>query len=335
MKKVNKLELFFLLILFVALFLLITRTPIIYKYKNNGNLIINEVMSANKNTILDSYGRKSDYIEIYNGYDRDINLSKYALSDNEWKLNKWVFPDMMIKAKEYLIVFASGKDKCDLETRICHTNFRLNSNGETVVLSDISGNIINKISYGKAYNDIPYGFKDDEYFNMDHPTPGKPNPKDHFHEEDQDLTLRINEYITHNKSSHYIDNGGFYDWVEIYNYGEHDIQLNDLYLSDNEDNLKKGLITGLIKAKEYMVIYLTDGVSVPGYQCLNFNLSDDDKKLILSTKDKIIDEVILTKLPDDVSRGLFDDKWYYFPKPTPGFINNTSHFEEGVFHGKS
>ena len=45
----------------------------INKFRNNGELIISEVLSSNKNTVADAYGNTSDYIEIYNGYDYEIN----------------------------------------------------------------------------------------------------------------------------------------------------------------------------------------------------------------------------------------------------------------------
>ena len=52
---------------------------------NNGELIISEVLSSNKNTVADAYGNTSDYIEIYNGYDYDINLGiDYIIPDIEY-----------------------------------------------------------------------------------------------------------------------------------------------------------------------------------------------------------------------------------------------------------
>ena len=74
MKRVNKLEILLIFVIFIVLFLIIISTPLIYRYKNDGLLIINEVMSSNKVTTTDNYGKYSDYIEIYNGYDYEINL---------------------------------------------------------------------------------------------------------------------------------------------------------------------------------------------------------------------------------------------------------------------
>ena len=65
---------------------------------------------------------------------------------------KWIFPEIILEPKEYLLIFASGKDKQ------YHTNFKLNSEREVVVLTDNTGNIISKISYSDMQNDISYGY---------------------------------------------------------------------------------------------------------------------------------------------------------------------------------
>ena len=58
----------------------------------------------------------------------------------------------------------------------------------------------------------------------------------------------------------------------------------------------------------------------------NFKLSDNDKKLILSSNGKIIDEVDVVKLEKNMSYGRKDDKWLYFYSPTPG--------KENITHGR-
>ena len=105
-------------------------------YIKTGKLYVSEIMASNNYTIKDDDGDYSDYIEIYNGYKNSINLSNYHLSDDEYDTKKWTFPDITIKSNEYIIVYASGKNKCDLETRICHTNFKLSKSGEIITLTN-------------------------------------------------------------------------------------------------------------------------------------------------------------------------------------------------------
>ena len=72
---------------------------------------INEIMSNNDSTLSDSDGDFSDWIELHNPDEEDINLEGYYLTDNSNNLTKWQFPKVILKSGEYLIVFASGKEK--------------------------------------------------------------------------------------------------------------------------------------------------------------------------------------------------------------------------------
>jgi hypothetical protein len=74
---------------------------------------INEVMSSNGGAITDSDGDKSDWIEFYNSGTTAVNLNGYGLSDKNDEPFQWIFPDISVKPGEYLLVFASGKDRRD------------------------------------------------------------------------------------------------------------------------------------------------------------------------------------------------------------------------------
>ena len=54
MKKEKLFGILSIIVIFIILFLIIIYTPIIHKFRNNGDLIISEVMASNKNTIIDS-----------------------------------------------------------------------------------------------------------------------------------------------------------------------------------------------------------------------------------------------------------------------------------------
>ena len=97
MKK-KYLEEFSIILIFLFMFFLIVITPVMAKYKNDGKLIINEILASNKGVYQSIDNEYYDYIELYNGYDHDINLSGYYLSDDNYNLKKWQFPDVTIKA---------------------------------------------------------------------------------------------------------------------------------------------------------------------------------------------------------------------------------------------
>ena len=84
------------------------------------SLFINEVMSSNSTTITDEDGEFPDWIEIYNAGTSVISLQNYYLSDQDTNLQRWQFGDTEIGARQYLLIFASGKDR-QMETSYWNT----------------------------------------------------------------------------------------------------------------------------------------------------------------------------------------------------------------------
>jgi hypothetical protein len=68
-------------------------------------------MSSNGGVVKDSDGDTPDWIEFYNSGTSTVNLNGYGLSDTKEEPFKWIFPDFTVKPGEYLLVFASGKDR--------------------------------------------------------------------------------------------------------------------------------------------------------------------------------------------------------------------------------
>jgi len=90
-----------------SLFLLFTAiTPFIALSQQ---LILNEVMSSNLETLRDRDGDTPDWIEIYNPSVDAINLQNYGLSDNLENI-RWIFPSVTIQPEKHLLIFASDKD---------------------------------------------------------------------------------------------------------------------------------------------------------------------------------------------------------------------------------
>ena len=320
LKETTKITLIFIIIIIMVILIPNLDNSFIKADK----LYINEILVNNTYSHLDNYNQYSDYIEIYNEYNHKINLKGYHLSDSEFETNKWTFPDITIEPKEYLIIYASGKDTCNKELKICHTNFKLSSNGEIITLTDKSNNIINKITYRETSNDISYGYYKGRYHQLDTPTPGKTNTSILKNTDIKGYNIYINEYMTHNTNINYINNN-YYDWIELYNANNKDIELKNIYLTDDENNLKKYKLPNItIKKDSYYLIYLGDKSQIIDDTIItNFKLSDTDKHIIISNGKKIIDKIDLVLLKDNISYGKKNDKWYYFTEPTPGYKNNT------------
>lgn len=122
------------------------------------SLIINEVMASNKTTIYDEDGDESDWIELYNMGNEQISLYGYSLSDDTLKINKWLFGNSVIQPGEHLIVYASGKDR---KAAHLHTNFSISASGETLILCDAKGILIDRVNIPASQTDISYGREGD------------------------------------------------------------------------------------------------------------------------------------------------------------------------------
>ncbi len=76
-------------------------------------LRINELMSSNHSFLIDADGESSDWFEILNTSNSAINLDDYRISDNNNFQSAWEFPPIELNASQYLMLFASGKDRSD------------------------------------------------------------------------------------------------------------------------------------------------------------------------------------------------------------------------------
>ena len=316
-------------LLFVIMFLVIIKVPIINNYKNTGELIINEIMAVNNNTISDVYGNYSDYIELYNGNDYDIDLDGYYLSDDNNDTRKWKFPSVTIKANGYLIVYASGKNIVDDEL---HTNFKLNSKGESVILSNNNGEIISKIYSNSTTSDISYGYNGNDYVYYYNGTPNKLNSGEYSDKpiikEASSIDIKITEYLVDNLSVNKSIDGNYYSLIELYNNHDYDIDLTGFYLSNKLDNVNKYKFPNVtIKANDYLVIYASGNDYYKDNELhTNFTLDKDDGVLILSDSHKtMIDKVNLLKLDSNLSYGLYKDKWYKYSKCSFGLANGNNY----------
>ena len=127
-------------------------------------ITINEIMSSNSNTISDSDGEYPDWLELYNNDSLAINLKGFGLSDKDDEPMKWIFPDININPKDYMLIFASGKDQKQIishwetiidwgdEWRYQLGNADIPSNWNTVEFDDSDWSIGNS-GFGYGDND--------------------------------------------------------------------------------------------------------------------------------------------------------------------------------------
>lgn len=74
---------------------------------------INELVSYNR-SYTDADGDYSDWFELYNYGSTSVSLHNWSVSDDEDDLTKWVFPDISLDPNEYMLLWASSKDRAYL-----------------------------------------------------------------------------------------------------------------------------------------------------------------------------------------------------------------------------
>ena len=76
-------------------------------------LQINEVVSANGESLFDEDGDTPDWIELYNPSNETIDISEFKISDDRNDLSKWSFPSLLVEPDSFLLIFASDKNRND------------------------------------------------------------------------------------------------------------------------------------------------------------------------------------------------------------------------------
>jgi hypothetical protein len=102
-------------------------------------LVISEFMAANRTFPLDEDGEASDWVELHNPTSQRINLAGWSLTDDAKITKKWLFPERFIEPGDFLVVFASAKNRTG--PGALHTNFRLDAAGEYLGLFQPGQNI--------------------------------------------------------------------------------------------------------------------------------------------------------------------------------------------------
>ena len=139
----------------------------------NAKVLINEICSNNKKSLLDGNGGHPSWIELYNPGRNVVDISGYGLSNEGYIPFKWTFPkNTTINPYEYLLVFASDKKSTNGEL---HTNFELNNQGDTLFLTNTNGELIQKIEIPKIKEGESYSRVYETVFKKTEPTPGAQN----------------------------------------------------------------------------------------------------------------------------------------------------------------
>lgn len=137
-------------------------------------VVINEVMAQNNNTITEpDYGKSADWVELYNCGAEDVDLSGFCITDKITSPTKYALPQgTVIMAGGYLLVWCDGYDTG------LHTNFKLSADGESVGLFSPQQELVDSVTFDVQLLDVSYGRRQSamgEWVFYTTPTPGQAN----------------------------------------------------------------------------------------------------------------------------------------------------------------
>ena len=151
---------------------------------------INEISAAN-DVFVNDYGKKGDWVELYNTTSEPIDVEGMYITDNLNKLQKCQLSKgestatTVIPARGYLVVWCDKRDN----KRELHASFKLDDSGGTVALSAADMSWTDSLSYPAhdAYHTVGrYIDGGNDIYLMSHPTIGKKN-----------ILSSYNEFVAH------------------------------------------------------------------------------------------------------------------------------------------
>ena len=298
--------------------------------KLSNDLLINEVLVRNGGQFKNDKGEYSGYIELKNNTDKSIDLTGYSLSNSSQEPFKWKLPKKTLKKGEIILIYTSGKDIYDDNM---HTNFKLDSkNGEVILSKD--GMIVGKLSYENLANGYALSYTGSTYTKTGVLTGGYENNLEgakkfanKYELEPEELV--INEVMNNNFEYLPQNSYNFYDWIELKNNTNKELNLSDYYISDSIDDIEMYKLPDVtLKPGEYYIIMASGDVNLTNnsYYHTNFKIGKVDS-IYLSKNGKVIDSMFVALNKNGYSFGRGDNGFIYMSKPTPKAKNNSGNYD--------
>ncbi len=303
----------------------------------NGALVINEICPDPLSGYRDEDGELVDWVELYNTTGETIYLANYALSNNEGKPLKWRFPEGAAVAPHgYYVVFCSGKDIDNGPAGVPHSNFKVNAEHATIVLSDSRGRLVDRVVIDNIPEDASYARDEDGNFSIHvKTTPQLPNTSSG--ENQMDIFLRalnktgvyISEVMASNDTTVTTAGADYTDWIELYNSSAEAVDLSGYGLSDNLGRARKWQFPegSLILPGEYKLVRcdakLDANTAAEPHTSYGLAKAGGYSIVLADPTGKILDKLVLPQVPTDVSYGrtMGREGFFYYEVPTPGLQN--------------
>tara|TARA_Y100000310_G_scaffold345540_1_gene466253 strand:+ start:8471 stop:11203 length:2733 start_codon:yes stop_codon:yes gene_type:complete len=300
-------------------------------------LYINEVMAKQGAHDDCLWYDCSDFFEIFNPGTEAVDIGGWYVTDDLNNPTAFQLSDAepevtTVQPGGFLLIFA---DKHPTYGPL-HVSFGLSSGGESVALVQPDGSFMDSLSFGEWPVDTSFGRSPDggttagtlvdnwEWYYK--PSPGRSN-----------ITVRINEFLAKNDNVNQDENGNFSDWVELYNYGESDVDIGGMSMTDDYTTPTQYTIPSgtTIPAGEFLLVWCDgseeDPVTSPDVLHAGFKLSAGGDAVGLFYDNGgitvAVDSLTFDAQTADVSYGRYPDaadNWQTFSLPTPGSTNEVA-----------
>ena len=316
MDKTKKLDLKFIAILSGAIILLIAISSFFtgkveipaqqlpdHFDSNVSKLVINEIVTNNSGIWLNSNNQATDYVELYNGSSKTIDLTGYGLSDREDKV-KWIFTSGTIEPNQYLVVALTGKVEDGNNAA-----FKLSSaGGEQVILVNKKKKVIDAVttvSLGK--NQAMVRDENGNWYVTDDATPGFENSsagkEAYFNSliSDEECELVVNELLVSNKGNFVNEYGKYEGFIELINISDHTINLRDFTISDSEALPFRYILPDIQLASGELFTVYTGNANYKSENYCGFRFPNKMGKVIIGKNGKVVDQLEYTGLSSGLS----------------------------------
>ena len=291
--------------------------------------ILNELVARNRTGAVDTIGRRSEWVELYNTNSAAFNLTGMMLSTDLGKANRWSFPaGTTIPANGYLVVWCDVSRLASTAAEAnLNTGLTLTGNGGGVYLFNAGGQVVDKVEFGFQVRDRSIGLSGGRWQLLATPTFAALNAAPAVL--GAVTSLRINEWLA--KST----NGD--DWFELYNTSSQPVELSGCPLTDDPSILGQG--KSPLRPLSFIdplgwVKCIADGNPGKGPNHFNFNLaSEGDTLRIYDTNFNTIDNIYFGLQLSGVSQGRLPDggaNARNFTTPTPGEQNSPDTDGDGM-----
>ena len=290
--------------------------------QTGGDVVITEVMARNATYAPDENGEYWDYVELTNLSGAPVSLKGWYLTDDRTNIARWQFPDVTLEAGGTLLVHCSGYDRKD-DLKHLHANFRLGSDGATVLLTRGGNQTAALVDVPALETDQAYSLVNGRWTTGFAPTPGAANTAENAAVAGESIRsgnvhgVIINEIVAATSTS-------APDWIEIYNAGTQAVDLSGWGLSDNAARPRKWQFPAgsMLQPGQYAAVFCSgENKNENGQMHTNFNLAvEGGYAVTLSQPDGVIvDRIHVPRQYEDVSYGRIDGRegLYYFTLSTP------------------